>query len=404
MANFYLSSDQASNTIIQTRIENNATITGSNMYILILSILVASIGLNMNSTAVVIGAMLISPLMNLVTSISYGIVVWDLHWLKSSAGKFLLQIIISILTSFVYFYLSPYHTFSSELLARTFPTLWDVLIALFAGFASIIAITRKNTVSNVIPGAAIATALMPPLCTIGFCLAHGRWIYAAGALYLFLINVIFICVSGVIGLKIMKISKEREAMGAKSRSVLIFIVLCAFVPSVFLAQEHVKNSSMQQFIKEEFQFENTHVVQSNIDHIRKKCDIVLVGSIVPNEKLQAIEEKKAKYKLEDYTIHIIQNQVEQNVVLENMDSYSVEDYQMEAKEQQVEIANDLLILYSEIASAGFLDAYDRQNEPSFTLLLQVHEELDEESIEKIKRWIHSKMDGELEVVQVKEGI
>ena len=219
-----------------------------------------------------------------------------------------------------------------------------------------------------------------------------------------MINVIFICVSGVIGFKIMKIKKAQKEMSLKNRSLMVLIVVLALVPSVFLAREHVKSSALLQFVKEEYQFKNTHVVQSNIDHIQKKCDIILVGSVIPNEKLKEIESKKGKYHLEDYSFHVIQNQVEQNVMLDNIDVNSIEEYQVKAKEEQANIASELLILYPQIESAGFLDAYVREDEPSFTLLLQVKEELDDELIEKIKRWIDSRMEGNLEIVQVKEGI
>ena len=176
-------------------------IKGTNMAILILAMFIASIGLNMNSTAVIIGAMLISPLMGVIMAIGYGIATYDTAYVRKSFLKLLFQIGFCILTSTIYFYISPISTASSELLARTEPTIWDVLIALFGGLAGIIGITRKEK-SNVIPGVAIATALMPPLCTAGYGIATHSLKFFSGALYLFCINGVFICLSTFYSFKI----------------------------------------------------------------------------------------------------------------------------------------------------------------------------------------------------------
>lgn len=174
------------------------------MCILMLAILIASIGLNMNSTAVIIGAMLISPLMGGITAIGYGIATNDLTLSKGAAIRLGIQVVICLITSTIYFTISPITTASSELLARTTPTAWDVLIALFGGLAGIIGQTRKEK-SNVIPGVAIATALMPPLCTAGYGLARHRLDYFGGALYLFFINSFFICLAAIVVLKLLRL-------------------------------------------------------------------------------------------------------------------------------------------------------------------------------------------------------
>ena len=176
---FSLRWDMANPDEIHNTIISGAKLQGTNMCILMLAILIASIGLNMNSTAVIIGAMLISPLMGGITAIGYGIATNDLTLSKGAAIRLGIQVVICLITS-------------SELLARTTPTAWDVLIALFGGLAGIIGQTRKEK-SNVIPGVAIATALMPPLCTAGYGLARHRLDYFGGALYLFFINSFFRC-------------------------------------------------------------------------------------------------------------------------------------------------------------------------------------------------------------------
>ena len=178
---FDLHGDIASIREITDRINAGVRFRGTNLCVLILAIFIASIGLNMDSTAVVIGAMLISPLMGSILGIGYGLARYDSTYIRSSAGSLLAQVLISVATSALYFSLTPIDTPSSELLARTSPTIWDVLIAVFGGLAGIIGITRKEG-GNVIPGVAIATALMPPLCTAGYGIATGVTAYFSSSI------------------------------------------------------------------------------------------------------------------------------------------------------------------------------------------------------------------------------
>lgn len=188
---FSLESDTANYEEIRTRLVEGGQVTGTNMCVLMLAIFIASIGLNMNSTAVIIGAMLISPLMGSIQAAAYGTATADLRLFRKSVIGLMFQVMVCLITSTLYFLISPISTTTSELLARTQPTIWDVLIALFGGIAGIIGITRKEK-SNVIPGVAIATALMPPLCTCGYGIATGQWRFLLGAGYLFLVNSYFI--------------------------------------------------------------------------------------------------------------------------------------------------------------------------------------------------------------------
>ena len=159
---------------IDANIRSGVEIFGTNLWVLIFAILIASVGLNMNSTPVIIGAMLISPLMGPIIGMGYGLAINDMAFVRKALSSFAIFTAISLITSIVYFYISPLKEPGSELLARTSPTLWDVLIAFFGGAAGIIAITRRG-ISNVVPGMAIATALMPPLCTAGYSIARGKW-------------------------------------------------------------------------------------------------------------------------------------------------------------------------------------------------------------------------------------
>ena len=167
---------------------------GANLWTLIFAILIASVGLNVNSTAVVIGAMLISPLMGPILGIGLSLGTNDIGLFKDAGRNLMIALVISVLTSALYFWLTPLHEAQSELLARTRPTIFDVLIATFGGLIGVIVSTREGY-SNAVPGVAIATALMPPLCTAGYGLASANWEYFFGAIYLFLINGIFIALA-----------------------------------------------------------------------------------------------------------------------------------------------------------------------------------------------------------------
>jgi uncharacterized hydrophobic protein (TIGR00271 family) len=180
---FNLHVDKADEDDVILSIRKNTDFVGPNLWTLIFAIFIASIGLNVNSTAVIIGAMLISPLMGPIMGIGLGLGTNDFELIKKGARNLLIATLISIATSTLYFWLTPLHDAQSELLARTTPSLWDVFIAFFGGLAGIVAGTRKEK-SNVIPGVAIATALMPPLCTAGFGIASGNLYYFLGAMYL----------------------------------------------------------------------------------------------------------------------------------------------------------------------------------------------------------------------------
>ena len=209
-AMFSLKADGASHREIQDRLLSGGVITGTNLIVLICAMIIASVGLNTGSTAVIIGAMLISPLMGSILAMSYGTAANDFSVIRNHLIGFLLQIVFSVAASTIYFWLSPIKEPTSELLARTSPTFYDVLIAFFGGLAGIVGQTRSDKANNIIPGVAIATALMPPLCTCGYSIANSRWDMLAGAAYLFLINTYFIFLSGTLILGLLGIPKVHE--------------------------------------------------------------------------------------------------------------------------------------------------------------------------------------------------
>ena len=207
---FSLSEDSASNEEIRSRLLDGGKITGTNMCVLICAMVIASVGLNVGSTAVIIGAMLISPLMGSILASAYAGVASDYSLFRKHSIGFGMQILISVTAAAIYFLLSPVKEPTAELLARTGPTFFDVLIAFFGGLAGIIGQTRQDKANTVIPGVAIATALMPPLCTCGYSIANGRWDMLLGAGYLFIINTYFIFMSAGIILSVLKIPKMRD--------------------------------------------------------------------------------------------------------------------------------------------------------------------------------------------------
>src|SRR5690606_33222346 len=184
-------------------IKKDISFKGHNAWILVFSIFVASIGLNVSSAAVIIGAMLISPLMGPIVGAGLSLAINDIDTLKRSLMNLAVMVVLSVLTAWLYFSISPIKQETPELIARTYPTILDVLVALFGGLALIVAKTKKGTIASVIMGVAIATALMPPLCTVGYGLAVGNWSYAGGAFYLFSINSVFIALSTFVVAKLL---------------------------------------------------------------------------------------------------------------------------------------------------------------------------------------------------------
>ena len=254
---FSIREDVASHEQIKETMVNGGELTGTNMCVLVLAILIASIGLNMNSTAVIIGAMLISPLMGPIIAIGYSVGIYNLKLLKKSAIILIIEIFISITTATIYFSLSPISSAGSEILSRTSPNIWDVIIAFTGGIAGIIGITRKKS-GNILPGVAIATALMPPLCTSGYGLATKNIHIFLGAGYLFFINSFFIALSTLLVVKFMKIPTRNtlsEVKQKKLKKMIIVSTILVTIPSLMSAATMVNsflnNTNLSNFIENE---------------------------------------------------------------------------------------------------------------------------------------------------------
>jgi len=296
-------------------ISKNVEFKGANLWILIFAIFVASIGLNVNSTAVIIGAMLISPLMGPIMGIGMAAGINDFELMKRSIRNLSVAVFISILTSTIYFSITPISSAQSELLARTEPTVWDVLIALFGGLAGIVAGSRKEK-SNAIPGVAIATALMPPLCTAGYGLATGNLLYFVGAFYLFFINSVFISLSTYLIVRFMGYPKKHFLDSKKEKRVQTYITvvtLMTIVPSIYLAYGIVKksiwNEQARRFVQLEIQFQKTQVLAAEYHYNNppKTIEVSLIGDPLPQDELDNIKGKLSGFGLEETNIEFLQS-------------------------------------------------------------------------------------------------
>lgn len=317
---------------------------GANLWVLIFAIFIASLGLNVNSTAVIIGAMLISPLMGPIIGMGLAVGITDFDLLKRSLKNYAVATGISVITATVYFTLTPLHEAQSELLARTSPNIYDVLIAFFGGLAGITAICAKDK-GNVLPGVAIATALMPPLCTAGYGLANGEWLYFFGAFYLFFINTVFISLATFIGVRALKFQKK--AYMDKKREGLIkkyifLIVAVTIAPSVFMTYSIVKetifNSSATEFINKELNFPNTQIISKEISYKNKTIKIAIVGDEVSQTMIDNARAHLATYHLKNARLAIIQGINNDSIDISGLQNIVLKDFyetsQKEIREQQ----------------------------------------------------------------------
>lgn len=311
-ARFSLRRDMADPEAIDQGLRAGVEIGGSNAWILMFAILIASIGLNVNSTAVIIGAMLISPLMGPIMGVGYGVGINDFPLIRRSLQNLGIAAALSVVTSTAYFLISPLAEAQSELLARTTPTLWDVLIALFGGLAGVVGVTRREK-SNVLPGVAIATALMPPLCTAGYGIAKGNLAFFAGALYLFAINSVFIAFSTVTVIELLRLPNRQFVDAATEKRVsraLWALVVVVALPSLYLAnrlvREELFRSRAREFARREFTFPTTHVTDLQIVAAERKIDLTLLGDPLAPDAIAAIEQRLPDAGLADARLRVHQ--------------------------------------------------------------------------------------------------
>lgn len=312
---FSLSGQLVSQSEAEQNIREGVSFKGTNILILILAIFIASLGLNTNSTAVIIGAMLISPLMGPIIGIGLSIGIADFELLKRCLRNLIMAAGFSIIASTLYFLISPVNESHSELLARTSPTIYDVLIGFVGGGAGIIALGSTNK-GNVIPGVAIATALMPPLCTAGYGLATAQFSYFFGATYLFIINSIYIAFATFIGVKLMKYKatgNSENPRAIKVRRIVYTLAVLTMLPSIYLTYKMFRENDFamrtDDFVSEECHFPGTQVINKKItdEHGERTLQLTLIGRRLPVDSLRlALSSKLKFYHLEGTKLQFIQ--------------------------------------------------------------------------------------------------
>lgn len=287
------SGEEDKNKVLEN-VFNNISFRGSNLWILACAIIIASIGLNVNSTAVIIGAMLISPLMGPIVGAGFALGTYDFPLLKKSMKNLVIATGVSLLVSALYFYFSPFKDVQSEILARTSPNIYDVLIAFFGGLVGVIAVTRVEK-GNPIPGVAIATALMPPLCTAGYGIATFNFPYFAGAFYLYTINCFFICIATFFVVKYLKYPAASFKSKRYSRQIRVGItslLLIMIIPSFYLAytlwNEKKYTKIIEQFINTEFVSKGNMVIYKKIDYKSdpKKVELALLNRKLSEKEIE----------------------------------------------------------------------------------------------------------------------
>lgn len=269
-------------------VRKDISFKGHNAWILIFSIFVASIGLNVSSTAVVIGAMLISPLMGPIVGVGMSVAINDVDTLRKSIKNLGIMVVLSVLTAFIYFKISPVTEITPELEARTYPTILDVLVAIFGGLALIVGKSKKGTIASVIMGVAIATALMPPLCTVGFGLANSQWQNAGGAFYLFSINAVFIALSTfavtkLLGFPLVRYanSKSRRRTAQVASAVAVIVMIPSIILFINLLNKTLFETKAKDFVSNDVRYLGAEVLKQEADFDEKTINIYLIGKRVP---------------------------------------------------------------------------------------------------------------------------
>lgn len=300
---FDISSDTDKEATIED-IKSGIYVKGQIAWVLIFSILIASVGLNTSSTAVVIGAMLISPLMGPILGMGLSLGINNIDLLRKALKNFAVMVILSLLTSFLFFSIPMFQNETPELIARTFPDVRDVIIALSGGLALIVALSRRNKSLNTIAGVAIATALMPPLCTAGYGLATGKWYFFGGAMFLFLINTIFIASSTFIVVRFLKFPYEAYANSQRRKrisQVITFFAVAILVPSIYMFYQLYRKSDFDRKVDnliEEMRHEKGVVMlELNKDFSKRAVSFSTIGKIFSNSDVEKMKKKNGCFRL-----------------------------------------------------------------------------------------------------------
>ncbi|KAF2334989.1 DUF389 domain-containing protein [Flavobacterium daemonense] len=411
-----LNKGEENKKLVIENITSAVSFRGSNIWILACAIIIASVGLNVNSTAVIIGAMLISPLMGPIVGAGFGLGMYDFELLKKSIKNLLIATIVSLCTSTFYFYISPFKDAQSELLARTSPNIYDILIAFFGGLVGVIAVTRVEK-GNPIPGVAIATALMPPLCTAGYGLALGNYIYFLGAMYLYTINCVFICIATFVIVKYLKYPKAKQLDVKNEKRVqygITVLILLLIIPSVYFAyQLYIQksyNSRTQVFIQNEFINNDFPIIYKNIQYNTdpKRIELAFLTKKFTEKEIDSLNKKLVSYNLPNTKLIIrqdtvnlrkdilnqinnSQNIVDQKDIIINNLRNQLSEYHFNSEK----IGAESTILFPEITSLKIGNYRVKTNNDDSNvipiILYQTKKELNPESRQKLKLWLKERL-------------
>lgn len=402
---------------IHEEIEKGVVFKGTNLWILAFAIVVASIGLNMNSTAVVIGAMLISPLMGPINGLGYSIATYNFPLFRTSIKNFGFAVIAGLVASTVYFAISPVATAHSELLSRTSPTIYDVMIALFGGLAGIVATSSKMK-GNVIPGVAIATALMPPLCTAGYGLGTGQFNFFFGAFYLFTINSVFIAIAALMISRFLRFPIRHIVdpdQKKRVRRLLWVIIVVTVLPSIYFGNQLVKNEAFGQNVDKYTQnvtvVGGAFLIRQEVNKGQRKVSLVYGGKSLSDSLKNEIKEKARIFDIDPEGITIEQGfamderSVSETEVLRNRISALQNDLaQAQSREDSLrnaplfgrQIFDEIHPIYPDILACTYSEtmlfqAGSSDIQPVSQVVFQIKPaSLNAEAKEKIRAWVKAR--------------
>ncbi len=417
-----LESELDNHDLIHEEIQKSVIFKGTNLWILVFAIIIASVGLNMNSTAVIIGAMLISPLMGPINGIGYSIATYNFELFRQSVKNFGFAVIMSLIASTAYFILSPVSTAHSELLARTSPTIYDVLIALFGGLAGIVAISSKQK-GNVIPGVAIATALMPPLCTAGYGLATTQWFFFFGAFYLFTINTVFIALASVTISQILKFPIRTLVDNAQKKRVnssISAVIVIVLLPSIYfgynLVQKERFAENANQYIANVSIYEGNYLLKSEVNADKKLIHLIYGGKNLTLEQKELIAQKAENFNLNPENVLI-----KQGLSFDNTDDKNIEVFKLreqlnqmnfKLREQEVQfdslsqkskmgrtLLNEIKQLYPQIMGCTYAESFEFKDtlstpHPTAIILFSLKSYVNYGDKQKIKKWTQARLESE----------
>lgn len=399
---------------VREDVVKNISFRGAQLWILACAILIASIGLNVNSTAVIIGAMLISPLMGPIVGSGFALATYDFDLLKRSTKNLLIATLVGFLVSTIYFYVSPFKEVQSEILSRTSPNIYDVMIAFFGGIVGAVSITRVEK-GNPIPGVAIATALMPPLCTAGFGLATFNMKFVVGALYLYSINCFFIGIATFLVIKYLKyqpIKTKNLAFDKKVRFIISFLMLLMIIPSFYLAysllEEKRYSQNVEKYLQNQFLDKGYTIIYKKIDNSSdpKKIELALLSKKFDSTEIKELNSNLKDFGLQNTKLIIKQNtrDLKQEILTElNTKNSNVteKDLKIQTLANEIErynlgnknLDNEIKILFPEIDTLSFGVLSDFAIKDSVQekdiIMYSAEKPIDEK---KLKDWMATKLD------------